>query len=53
MAERKHINLLVDEEGNCEYFIPDTFKEMLEDENLRHFLNKPFIKGWIKNGGQS
>jgi hypothetical protein len=43
MAERKHINLLVDEDGNCEYFIPDTFKEMLEDENLRQFLNKPFI----------
>lgn len=43
MAERKHINLLVDEDGNCEYFIPDTFKEMLENENLRQFLNKPFI----------
>jgi hypothetical protein len=43
MAERRHINLLVDEEGNCEYFMPDTFKEMVEDEKLLSFLNKPFI----------
>ncbi len=43
MAERKHINLLVDEEGNCEYLFPDTFKEMVEDVNLLQFLNKPFI----------
>ena len=43
MAERRHINLLVDEDGNCEYFIPDTFKEMVEDEKLLNFLNKPFI----------
>jgi hypothetical protein len=43
MAERRHINLLVDEDGNCEYFMPDTFKEMVEDEKLLSFLNKPFI----------
>ena len=43
MAERRHINLLVDEDGNCEYFMPDTFKEMVEDEKLLNFLNKPFI----------
>ena len=43
MTERRHINLLVDEEGNCEYFIPDTFKEMVSDHNLLDFLNKPFI----------
>lgn len=43
MTERRHINLLVDEEGNCEYFIPDTFKEMVSDHNLLEFLNKPFI----------
>lgn len=43
MTERRHINLLVDEEGNCEYFIPDTFKEMIDDEKLIQFLNKPFI----------
>ena len=43
MAERRHINLLVDKDGNCEYFMPDTFKEMVEDEKLLSFLNKPFI----------
>ena len=43
MTERRHINLLVDEDGNCEYFMPDTFKEMVEDEKLLSFLNKPFI----------
>lgn len=43
MAERRHINLLVDEDGNCEYFMPDTFKEMVEIEKLLNFLNKPFI----------
>ncbi len=43
MAERRHINLLVDEDGNCEYFMPDTFKEMVDDEKLLNFLNKPFI----------
>ncbi len=43
MTERRHINLLVDEEGNCEYFIPDTFKEMASDHKLLDFLNKPFI----------
>ena len=43
MAERRHINLLVDEDGNCEYFMPDTFKEMVKDEKLLNFLNKPFI----------
>ena len=43
MAERRHINLLVDEDGNGEYFMPDTFKEMVEDQKLLSFLNKPFI----------